>query len=169
MRFFWPEFRQHFLSACGRWGRYKNPAEREEARKAINEWADGDAVAAHFGYGNDLFSTHDFARDAGETSVFQCTNREAASAVLYPATSQRASPPAYLFRFGLQSLAPFGLRKIKGRFQLISGHVRVTGPRKPGSSWRCTCSDRPETWRGWSWSPSRRLVCSQSWRNRRRC
>ena len=49
------------------------------------------------------------------------------------------------------------------------GRVRVTGPRKPGSSWRCTCSDRPETLRCWSWSPSRRLVCYQSWRNRRRC
>jgi hypothetical protein len=57
-------------------GRHRNSAEREEAHKAINEWADGDAVAAHVGYGNDLFCTHDFAGDAGETSVFHCSNRD---------------------------------------------------------------------------------------------
>jgi hypothetical protein len=31
--------------------------ERKKVHDAINEWADGDAVAAHIGYGNDFFCT----------------------------------------------------------------------------------------------------------------
>jgi hypothetical protein len=40
-------------------GRARNDTERRGAHRAINEWADGDAIAAHIGYGNDLFCTHD--------------------------------------------------------------------------------------------------------------
>jgi hypothetical protein len=43
--------------------------------RAFNEWADGDAVAAHYGYGIDLFCTEDEGRGARGPSVFDDTNR----------------------------------------------------------------------------------------------
>lgn len=49
--------------------------ERKAVHKAINEWADGDAVAAHAGYGNDLFCTNDLGKGAGESSVLHPKNR----------------------------------------------------------------------------------------------
>jgi hypothetical protein len=49
-------------------------ANRSVAR-AVAEWADGDAVAAHYGFGIQLFCTEDFASSAGTQSVFSKDNR----------------------------------------------------------------------------------------------
>ena len=43
--------------------------------RVINEWADADSVAAHYGYGIDLFCTEDKGRNAGGPSVLDDTNR----------------------------------------------------------------------------------------------
>jgi hypothetical protein len=43
-------------------------------REACAEWADGELVAAHIAYQNDILCTHDHARRAG-TSVFDPKNR----------------------------------------------------------------------------------------------
>ena len=42
--------------------------------KAVGEWADGDALAANYGYGIDCFCTNDRASDAGCSSIFHSTN-----------------------------------------------------------------------------------------------
>jgi len=44
--------------------------------KSIAEWVDGDALAAHYGYGIDYFCTNDQARGAGSNSVFHSSNLE---------------------------------------------------------------------------------------------
>ncbi len=49
-------------------------AEAKAVAKAIAEWADGDAVASHIAYGNDLFCTEDIGRSAG-TSVLDPNSR----------------------------------------------------------------------------------------------
>lgn len=66
--------------ANGEWwpqglGKARTKAERKRAHKAIAEWADGDAIAAHVGYGNDLFCTHDLASSSGKQSVLHPDNR----------------------------------------------------------------------------------------------
>lgn len=43
---------------------------RKAYAKAVAEWADGDALAAHYGYGIDYFCTNDRGRSAGTDSVF---------------------------------------------------------------------------------------------------
>ena len=43
--------------------------------KAVAEWADGDAVAAHYGYGNDYFCTRDNGKAAGASSVLSQPNQ----------------------------------------------------------------------------------------------
>jgi hypothetical protein len=55
--------------------RTRSPAEREKTRRAINEWGDGEALAAHAGYGNDLFCTEDSGGDLGEKSILHPTHR----------------------------------------------------------------------------------------------
>ena len=50
--------------------------EKRKAREAINEWADGEAIAAHVAYGNDLFCTQDEAKGAGSQSVFSSVHRK---------------------------------------------------------------------------------------------
>lgn len=42
--------------------------------KAVGEWADGDALAANYGYGIDYFCTNDRASGAGSSSIFHPTN-----------------------------------------------------------------------------------------------
>ncbi len=44
--------------------------------EAIAEWADADALAAHYGYGNDYFCTRDTAKAAGVSSVMSESNRQ---------------------------------------------------------------------------------------------
>ena len=45
---------------------------KKKLSKAIREWADGDVVAAHYGFGIDLLSSE----DCGKKSVFETSNRE---------------------------------------------------------------------------------------------
>ena len=66
--------------ATGEWwpqalSRARSNTDRKKAKHAINEWADGEAVAAHIGYGNDLFCTHDIGRDLRERSILHPSNR----------------------------------------------------------------------------------------------
>lgn len=45
--------------------------------KNIAEWVDGDAIAAHYGYGIDYFCTNDKASGAGASSIFSSNNLKA--------------------------------------------------------------------------------------------
>jgi hypothetical protein len=45
---------------------------KRKVSNAANEWADGDTVAAHYGFGIDLLCSEDF----GANSVFQPSNRK---------------------------------------------------------------------------------------------
>ena len=56
-------------------GRAESIEEKEFAR-AIAEWADGDSVAAHVAYTNDIFCTEDQGRSAGGKSIFDEENRQ---------------------------------------------------------------------------------------------
>jgi hypothetical protein len=49
--------------------------EEPEIIKAVAEWADGDAVACHYAYGNDYFCTKDEAKAAGSHSILSSGNR----------------------------------------------------------------------------------------------
>jgi hypothetical protein len=54
-------------------------AEVREVARAVAEWADGDSVAAHYAYGNDVFCTLDHGRDEnrrGESAVLDVENRK---------------------------------------------------------------------------------------------
>jgi len=51
------------------------PAEEDHIAEAVAEWADGDSIAAHVAYGNDVFCTRDRAVGAGAASVLSATNR----------------------------------------------------------------------------------------------
>lgn len=42
--------------------------------KDVSEWSDGDALAAHYGYGLDYFCTNDRGKNAGLRSVFSESN-----------------------------------------------------------------------------------------------
>jgi hypothetical protein len=55
--------------------RTRSAAERKKVRLFVNEWADGEALAAHAGYGNDLFCTVDGARDLGNRSILHPSHR----------------------------------------------------------------------------------------------
>jgi hypothetical protein len=49
--------------------------EENAVNRAIAEWADADSVAAHVGYGIDLFCTEDVGKSAGAPSVLDQANR----------------------------------------------------------------------------------------------
>jgi hypothetical protein len=49
--------------------------EANNIAKALAEWADGDAIAAHVGYKNDYFCTRDVGKSAGVSSVLSPQNR----------------------------------------------------------------------------------------------
>ena len=51
------------------------PRDMTKVARAIAEWADGDCVAAHYGYANDLFCTQDRAARAGRHSVMHPAQR----------------------------------------------------------------------------------------------
>ena len=52
----------------------KDQAEEKAMQNAIAEWADGDAVAAHIAYDNDVFCTEDAGKSAG-VSILDANNR----------------------------------------------------------------------------------------------
>ena len=49
--------------------------EEKTIRKRFGDWADADALAAHYAYGNDIFCTNDSASGAGANSVMSKSNR----------------------------------------------------------------------------------------------
>lgn len=55
--------------------RAKDVHEENAVKRAIAEWADADSVAAHVGYGIDLFCTGDAGKSAGTVSVHDAGNR----------------------------------------------------------------------------------------------
>lgn len=55
--------------------RANSVAEKKAAQRAVAEWADGDSIAAHIGYGIDYFCTGDAGKSAGAASVFNAANR----------------------------------------------------------------------------------------------
>lgn len=61
----WPQGLQHA----------QGNRERDEISSAIAEWADGDSVAAHYGYGIDLLCTEDRGKGASAASVLDENNR----------------------------------------------------------------------------------------------
>jgi hypothetical protein len=68
------------FEAAGGWEvRDRSPAEAKLLVKACAEWGDGELVAAHVGYQNDILCTDDQARSAGK-SVFNVENRQWLSA-----------------------------------------------------------------------------------------
>lgn len=52
-----------------------SPSDTRKVARAVAEWADGDSVAAHYGYANDLFCTEDRAAKAGRNSVMHPAQR----------------------------------------------------------------------------------------------
>jgi len=67
-----------YLTGSGSWItgiKSAPPTEAKKIAKALAEWADGDAIAAHVGYKNDYFCTRDEAKKAGTSSVFSPKNR----------------------------------------------------------------------------------------------
>lgn len=65
--------------AAGEWWpqgleRTRSVTERKKVREAVNEWADGEALAAHVGYGNDLFCTRDNGSALGARSILHSTH-----------------------------------------------------------------------------------------------
>jgi hypothetical protein len=59
-------------------GAAKDIHEQREVARAVAEWADADSIAAHYGYGNDVFCTLDSAKaetQRGEPAVFDLDNR----------------------------------------------------------------------------------------------
>lgn len=56
-------------------GKPRTAAEQRLINQSIAEWADGDSVAAHYGYGLDLFCTEDFGKGAARGSVLDENNR----------------------------------------------------------------------------------------------
>ena len=52
-----------------------SPGDERKMARAVAEWADGDSLAAHYAYGNDLFCTEDRAAKAGRDSVMHPAQR----------------------------------------------------------------------------------------------
>ncbi|MBD2159084.1 hypothetical protein H6F46_00090 [Limnothrix sp. FACHB-1083] len=50
-------------------------SERSRIIKAVAEWADGDSVAAHIAFGNNLFCTLDQGKGAGSASILSPKNK----------------------------------------------------------------------------------------------
>jgi hypothetical protein len=57
-------------------GRARDKSERKKVAEAIREWADGDSVAAHHGFGMKLFCSEDFRRSGSGRSVLDRDNRQ---------------------------------------------------------------------------------------------
>lgn len=57
-------------------GRARNKTEADKVAKAINEWADGDSIASHYGFGIEMFCSDDFGKNAAGPSVLDCEHRK---------------------------------------------------------------------------------------------
>src|SRR5438132_1682584 len=62
-------------SGLGSVDRANSPGDLTKVGRAVAEWADGDSVAAHYGYANELFCTQDRAARAGRRSVMHPAQR----------------------------------------------------------------------------------------------
>lgn len=49
--------------------------ERNAVNRAVAEWADGDTLGAHIGYGIEFFCTEDAGKSAGASSILDANNR----------------------------------------------------------------------------------------------
>lgn len=63
-----------FVAADGWTDRCRTPAEEKELSRACAEWSDGELVAAHIAYGNDILCSNDYGRATGH-SIFNGPNR----------------------------------------------------------------------------------------------
>jgi hypothetical protein len=54
--------------------RAKDVHDENKVKRGVAEWADGDSMAAHIGYGIDYFCTEDAAKSAGANSIFSVEN-----------------------------------------------------------------------------------------------
>jgi hypothetical protein len=57
-------------------GRAEDGAESKAVMAVVKEWADGDSIAAHYGYGMDLFCSDDCGKSASSPSILDQTNRQ---------------------------------------------------------------------------------------------
>jgi hypothetical protein len=57
-------------------GRARNKTEADKVALAINEWADGDSIASHYGFGIETFCSDDFGKHAAGPSVFDSEHRK---------------------------------------------------------------------------------------------
>ena len=64
------------LSQPGLWYEGRRHASRNKVKEAVAEWADGDSLVAHYGYGIDLFCSRDCGKNAGKASVLHPDNRQ---------------------------------------------------------------------------------------------
>lgn len=63
------------LSQALRQGATSGPSDPTKFARAVAEWADGDSVAAHIAYKNDVFCTEDKGNSAGGPSILDGNNR----------------------------------------------------------------------------------------------
>jgi len=56
-------------------GRAKTSSERRSVASVVAEWADGDSIAAHYGFGMDLFCSEDFGLSSKKASVLDVNHR----------------------------------------------------------------------------------------------
>lgn len=57
-------------------GRARNKTEADKVAMAINEWADGDSIASHYGFGIEIFCSDDFGKNAAGPSVLDREHRK---------------------------------------------------------------------------------------------
>src|SRR5262249_27342037 len=57
-------------------GRARNKTDAEKVAKAINEWADGDSIASHYGFGIEMFCSDDYGKNAPSPSVLDREHRK---------------------------------------------------------------------------------------------
>jgi hypothetical protein len=56
-------------------GSPRDPVEQKRINRAIAEWADGDSIAAHYGYAIGLFCSEDFGKSRSQPSILDDKNR----------------------------------------------------------------------------------------------
>ncbi|TCS32808.1 hypothetical protein EDC15_11032 [Acetobacter aceti NBRC 14818] len=57
-------------------GRAKTNSEKKHVAKAIAEWADGDSITSHYGFGMNLFCSEDFGKSYQKPSVLDEEHRK---------------------------------------------------------------------------------------------
>jgi hypothetical protein len=57
-------------------GRATDKSEKKKVADAVREWGDGDSIAAHYGFGIQLFRSEDFRKNRSGRSVLDCGDRQ---------------------------------------------------------------------------------------------